>query len=157
MDVREAIARGGAVAGAVLMGAALAVPLRVAEESPASRRDLLWAGERLGTPAVAAYLVVCLAVVVALLAACRRRPARSRRVGAAALVPLGAAGAWLVTLPGRDDVLLWDGTDARGRPTGGMVTADLWVGAWCGVAGGVLLALAGLALLVLTSRRAPGR
>ena len=76
---------------------------------------------------------------------------RSRRWALAALIVAAVWGFVLWHMIDTAPFALWDGTDAQGRPTGGMVVAEPAAGAALWGAGIAALALAGL--LRLTVRR----
>lgn len=125
--------------GAVMLWAASAVPVRVFDDD--RFEDVTTVIGSLNEASAIAYLLVT-AAATTLLVLLWRRPAR--RGLALGLVGAGVAAAFLVTLPGAGDTILWDGQDSAGRPTGGMVRMVPAPGMWIGVGGGVLVAAAGL-------------
>ncbi len=130
-----------AVTGLVLLWAAAVLPVRVFDDERFEDTTTV-VGSLPQDVAAVGYLVLCL-VATALWGLLWRRP--STRHLTLALVVVGILAAVVVTRPGASDVLLWDGADAQGRPTGGIVRMVPTLGLWIGVAGGLLTAAAGLA------------
>ena len=133
------------VVGLFLLWVATVVPVRVFDDEQFEDQTTVVASLA-SHPAAIGYLLLCVAATV-LLVMLWSRP--SSRRWAVSLVIVGVLAALLVTRPGAGDILMWDGADSQGRPTGGMARMIPAVGMWLGVAGGLLTAAVGAVVAAL--------
>ncbi|MEH3033481.1 MAG: hypothetical protein PGN07_05450 [Aeromicrobium erythreum] len=134
-----------AALGVVVLLAVWLVPVRTYDDRQLADSDVRLVDAWQGWPAITLVLATLLALVVVV----RGRPVP-------VLVVAGVAAAVAVTRVGAGDLIIWDGQDAQGRPTGGLERPQWSWGVGVGMVGGVLLVLAaGLDLVRSLRSRSP--